>query len=158
MIPPGAAMILRMKTQAHPQVPLATARSFVALMDLYEMNYMLMRRLMPKMQQQRGVLVSTCQAGLPLHVEVLEQDRFTTVLRLFYRIRQDEGRISEVPDLHVRVYHDARVAEAVAGRLRGRDCVVGGRSGERCLDVRWRLNRFLNKWLRFLLHRKHLLE
>lgn len=140
--------------------PLATAvpapplRSFAALMELYEMNFMLMRRMMPDMAVLSGTLVSQGGEGLPLHVEVLEQGRFTTVVRLFYRLPCEDGGVREAPDLQVRVYHDARVAEAVAGRLRGRDCRAQGQAGERCLDVRWRLNRFLYKWLRYLLHRR----
>lgn len=135
-------------------VPAPPVRSFAALMELYEMNFMLMRRLMPGMASLSGVLVAEGGEGLPLHVEIVEQDRFTTMLRLYYRLPREDGGHHEAPDLQVRVYHDARVAEAVAGRLRGRDCVAQGRSGETCLDVRWRLNRFLYKWLRYLLHRQ----
>jgi len=102
-----------------------------------------------------AMLSSKGKSGLPLMVEILEQDRFTTVLRMFYRLPQPDGSFDEAPDLQVRIYHDARVAEAISGRLRGRDCVAQGQAGERCLDVRWRLNRFLYKWLRFVLHRRH---
>ncbi len=139
-------------------VPAPPVRSFAALMELYELNFMLMRRLIPGMSRHSGVLVSAAGEGLPLHVEIVEQDRFTTMLRLYYRLPREDGGHDEAPDLQVRVYHDARVAEAVAGRLRGRDCVAQGRSGERCLDVRWRLNRFLYKWLRYLLHKRHRID
>jgi uncharacterized protein YqiB (DUF1249 family) len=137
--------------------PAPRVRSFAALMELYEANFILLRRLMPSMAGLAGVDCSQGRGGLPLYIEVLEQDKFTTVLRMFYRLPAENGGINEAPDIHVRVYHDASVAEAVAGRLRGRDCVVMGRTGERCLDVRWRLNRFLYKWLRYLLHRRYLL-
>lgn len=135
-------------------VPAPSPRSFAALMELYEMNFMLMRRLMPDMARAQGTHVATQGEGLPLHVEVLEQGRFTTMLRLYYLLpsQGEGGQLVRAPDLEVRIYHDARVAEAVAGRLRGRDC--GAPGGARCLDVRWRLNRFLYKWLRYLLHRR----
>lgn len=110
---------------------------------------------MPQMADMRELCQSGGKGGLTLYVEILEQDRFTTVLRMFYRLRADDASISEAPNIHVRIYHDARVAEAVSGRLRGRDCVAMGRRGERCLDVRWRLNRFLYKWLRHVLHRQY---
>lgn len=138
--------------QTTPTVPAPPLRSFAALMELYEMNFMLMRRLMPDMARAQGTLVATQGEGLPLHVEVLEQGRFTTMLRLYYLLPAEEAPPVRAPDLEVRVYHDARVAEAVAGRLRGRDC--GAPGAARCLDVRWRLNRFLYKWLRYLLHRR----
>lgn len=132
--------------------------SFAALMELYEMNYMLMRRLMPRMPELSGTLCSEGGEGLPLVVEVLEQGRFTTVVRMFYRMPGEDGGLCEVPDLRVRVYRDARVAEAVNGRLRGRGCHTLGPAGERCLEQRWRLNRFLYKWLRYLLYRQHHIE
>jgi len=109
----------------------------------------------PSITSMSGQHCSPGRGGLPLYIEVLEQDKFTTVLRMFYRLPTEGGGVNEAPDIHVRIYHDARVAEAVAGRLRGRDCVAMGRTGERCLDVRWRLNRFLYKWLRYLLFRQH---
>ena len=139
-------------------LPAPPVRSFAALMDLYETNFMLMRRLMPGMAAQSGTLVSEGGDGLPLHVEIIEQGRFTTVVRLFYQLPREDGGVDEAPDLQVRVYHDARVAEAVTGRLRGRGCSAHGQAGERCLDVRWRLNRFLYKWLRYLLHRRQRIE
>ena len=139
-------------------VPAPRLRSFAALMELYEANFILLRRLIPRLASLDGLVCSQGRGGLPLYVEVIEQDKFTTVLRMFYRLPAEGGGVNEAPDIHVRVYHDARVAEAVAGRLRGRDCVVMGRTGERCLDVRWRLNRFLYKWLRYLLHRQHRLS
>mgnify|MGYP000375832691 CR=1 FL=1 len=137
-------------------VPAPHVRSFAALMELYELNFILLRRLMPVMAEMKGLYCSQGRSGMPLYVEVLEQEKFTTVLRVFYRFAAVEGDVNEAPDIHVRVYHDASVAEAVAGRLRGRDCVAMGHAGERCLDVRWRLNRFLYKWLRYLLHRQHI--
>ncbi len=130
-------------------------QSFAALMEVYEANFMLLRRLMPAMNNMHGMHTSDVLQGLPLHVEILQQDRFTTVLRLFYRLPSEDGGMNEAPDLHVRIYHDARVAEAVRGHLRARDCGSFAVQGERCLLVRWRLNRFLFKWLRYMLHRGH---
>jgi len=136
-------------------VPAPRVRSFAALMELYEENFILLRRLVPSMSSMSGQYCSQGRGGLSLYIEVLEQDKFTTVLRMLYRLPAEDGGVNEAPNIHVRIYHDASVAEAVAGRLRGRDCVAMGRTGERCLDVRWRLNRFLYKWLRYLLFRQH---
>ncbi|MEW5837677.1 MAG: DUF1249 domain-containing protein [Pseudomonadota bacterium] len=140
---------------ASSSIPAPRVRSFAALMELYEANFILLRRLMPLLARMEGLFCAQGRGGLPLYVEILEQDRFTTVLRMFYRFSGEQGSLYEAPDIHVRIYHDARVAEAVAGRLRGKECVPKSRSGERCLDVRWRLNRFLYKWLRHFLHRQY---
>jgi len=136
-------------------IPAPRVRSFAALMELYEVNFILLRRLMPSITSLNGVHSSQGRSGLPLYIEILEQEKFTTVLRMFYRLPVEDGGVHEAPDIHVRIYHDASVAEAVAGRLRRRDCLAMGQAGERCLDVRWRLNRFLYKWLRYLLHRQY---
>ena len=56
------------------------------------------------------------------------------------------------PDLILRVYHDARCVEAVAGSDRHRHHKLRewalDSSSE--LDRRWRINMMLNKWLDYL--------
>jgi len=56
------------------------------------------------------------------------------------------------PDLILRIYHDARLVEAVSGRerhchhkLRELSTSAGAE-----LDRRWRINMMLNKWLDYL--------
>ena len=56
------------------------------------------------------------------------------------------------PDLILRIYHDARLVEAVSGldrhthpKLRE---LAGSSAAE--LDRRWRINMMLNKWLDYL--------
>ena len=64
-------------------VPAPRVRSFAALMELYELNFILLRRLMPMMAEMKGLYCSQGRSGIPLYVEVLEQEKFTTVLRVF---------------------------------------------------------------------------
>src|SRR5690606_40648131 len=86
----------------------AQPRSFTGRMTLYESKYIRLKRLVGDPRAMRGALVS-CLADEPvLHLQVLEQTRYTTVLLLTYRF---DGAGAE-PDLRVRIYHDARMAEA----------------------------------------------
>jgi uncharacterized protein YqiB (DUF1249 family) len=56
------------------------------------------------------------------------------------------------PDLIIRIYHDARIAEAMSGFThRGRRAQNIGTSVQRA----WNRNRFLHKWLGYCLFRGH---
>jgi len=59
------------------------------------------------------------------------------------------------PDFEIRVYHDARTAEVVSGLLHGQQHVE---RKTRNLDDSWRLNRYLYKWLSYILRRGHRLQ
>ena len=124
-------------------------RSFAALMELYEINYIYMRRLIPDLAQGSGTQeVSLSRDGVALRLEVLERSPYTTTVLLTHRFESASGAES-VPDLTVRVYHDARVAEAMAAGGRTTRDPAGS------LRQRWASNRFLNRWLRFSLGEGH---
>jgi len=127
--------------------------SFNSLMDLYEKNYIQMRRLVPELRQMQGCLISTVEGCLDLHLEVLEQHKYTTILRLSYHFLDQSGDFSRrEPDVQIRIYHDARIAEVTSACLhRG----LQARGPVRSRQGNWRLNRFLFKWLGFCLHRGH---
>ncbi|HSH41405.1 MAG TPA: DUF1249 domain-containing protein [Arenicellales bacterium] len=131
-------------------------RSFAALMELYENNYIFIRRLAPDLDRSRDMVVSRVDGTPDLHMRVLERCPYTTSLLLTHCFR--EGRRPEViPDLRIRIYHDARVAEVLPdSRIRGfrywRDHAPP-RSGT--LEWRWEVNRFLNRWLRYCLGEGH---
>jgi uncharacterized protein YqiB (DUF1249 family) len=131
--------------------------SFAALMDLYERNYILVRRLVPQLPASGNHLISEVAEGLDLHLQVYERHRYTSDLVLTYRFCRPEGFEFE-PDLNIRVYHDARVAEVRAAHLRGWPAFPAfpsGLSQKNCLYARWRVNRFLFKWLGYCLHQGH---
>jgi uncharacterized protein YqiB (DUF1249 family) len=75
---------------------------------------------------------------------------------------QDAGGVSLAdPDLVLRIYHDARLVEAVSSgeahrHAKLRELARSGSSAE--LDRRWRLNMFLNKWLDYLFEVGHSLN
>ena len=132
--------------------PNTSSNRFVALMDIYEQNYLLMRTLVPKLSKLPvGERVSNIEGCLSLYLSVLEQEKYTTTLNLSYRFRE-KSPYPKQPDLLIRVYHDANTAEVLSGLVHGQRYV---QRETRTLHVSWQSNRFLYKWLRYCLHRGH---
>lgn len=131
-------------------------RSFAALMELYENNYIYMRRLIPDLDRSRDVVISRVEGAVDLHMQILERHAYTTSLRLtHFFTRGDESEV--IPNLMLRIYHDARVAEVLpVSWLQGfrywsqREPPPPG-----TLAWRWEVNRFLNRWLRYCLGEGH---
>ena len=123
-------------------------------MDMYEQNYIRLRCLCPELAKIDTTVVS-CLDGRAhdLHLNVLERTRHTTTLQLTYEMLDGSLR----PDITVRIYHDALQAEVLS-----RTCRVGGQinvdrsPGETALLCKWKLNRFLYKWLGYCLRQGHL--
>ena len=130
--------------------------SFVSLMSLYESNYLRLRALAGDVRRHRGQLVSGVGQDCALHLEVLEHAPYTSTVRLTYRFEEPQGSVAD-PDLELRVYHDARLAEASACgqwvRHRSLDHVRAGIPAQ--LGERWLRNMLLNKWLDYCLERGH---
>ncbi len=127
-------------------------RSFAALMELYEQNYIRLRCLCPGLKDITGEVVSQAPGAHALHLIVTEQHRHTTTLRLTYIMDNGDRR----PDLTLRVYHDALQAEVLSRRCRWQGLVQARREpGESALLCKWRLNRFLYKWLNYCRRQGH---
>ena len=119
-------------------------------MTLYESNFIRLGWLVPDLRRIRGTLTSAVPGEPVLEISVLEQCRYTTTLGLSYLFRDGAG-VERDPGLEVRVYHDARLAEArsVADdrphaawrRLVAAVPLDHGR--------RWACNMLLNKWLEY---------
>jgi len=130
-------------------------RTFVSLMTLYESNYIRLRQLTHDLAGLQGTAISAPSDDCPLHLIVEERGRYTTTLTLTYVFEQ-EGLATADPDLLVRVYHDARLAEAMHTAPQHRHQVLNGlRSQLSELDARWRRNVMLNKWLDYCAERGH---
>lgn len=133
-----------------------TTDRFGNLMELYEKNYMQLRLLIPALKNGPvTTAVSNVSGCLTLYMQMTEQNPYTSTLRLTYRFigsAGDTGRAAVEPDLYIRVYHDARSAEVLSGLLHGQQHVQRTTRG---LHDSWKLNRFLYKWLRYLLFRGH---
>lgn len=130
-------------------------RTLASLMDIYEGSYWRLMRLAPELKELGDHNVSRVAGGLDLHLSVVERFKYTEEIVLTYRFETREGALLE-PNLLVRVYHDARAAEARNGRLRHshrtRHC---RRRVPSELERRWELNRFLNRWLGYCQHQGH---
>ena len=132
--------------------------TFAGLMDLYERNYIGVRRLVPHMPPAQTTLQSHVPGGLTLHMEVLERFPYTTELALTYYFARHNHMVAE-PDIRIRVYTDARLAEVVSAHLRHWPafdaCRQDGFKDRQQLRFRWQVNRFLCKWLSYCLHQGH---
>ena len=138
----------------HPLLEKIPSRSFATLMELYEGNYILMRRLAPDLRRLREANVSRVRGSVDLHLCLRERSPYTTTLSMTHFF--DRGEYAVEPDLLLRVYHDARVAEVMPETPVERFCLWSGRRPEpRSLDWRWEMNRFLNRWLRYCLSEGH---
>jgi len=159
------------KTSLHDSLCRATwtsrPGSFVSLMTLYESNYIRLRQLLGNLQHLPDRQVARLTGDCTLHVDVEERCRYTTTFTLTYQFVEADQVISD-PDLQVRVYHDARLGEALhCARWRNPPVVaatcVGAVSGQqrdlrlhesaRQLDDRWQRNIMLNKWLDYCVDR-----
>jgi uncharacterized protein YqiB (DUF1249 family) len=130
--------------------------SFVSLMTLYESNYIRLRALVGDVRSLSGRHVSRVAGDCDLHLEPVERNPYTTVLRLTYLFDDAAGPTAD-PDLEVRVYHDARLAEASRCarwvRHPGLESIRSGLSA--ALGDRWLRNMLLNKWLDYCFDRGH---
>ena len=131
--------------------------SFVSLMSLYESNYLRLRALVGDVRAHaRGEHVSRIDTDCDLHFAVIEHAPYTSTTRLTYRFENATGTLDD-PDLEIRVYHDARLAEVSAcGRWVRHESLEHVRAGIPVqLGERWLRNMLLNKWLDYCLERGH---
>lgn len=132
-------------------------RNFAGLMDIYERNFQLIGQLVPDLDKIPDSLVSCVQGSLDLHLTVTERCKYTTTLLLtYYFALPDNDRIAD-PGVTIKVYHDARQAEALACMKTGFMSVVEHShvNQKPYVDCRWDSNMFIEKWLSFSLQQGH---
>lgn len=127
----------------------ANPRSFAALMELYEQNYMRLRNIAPDLEVA-DEMISSVPEHQDLYLSITRRCKYTTMLRMTYRF-EEAGEILFEPDLHLKVYHDARVVEVqqLHSRRRGSMYLAD------LLEQKWLMNRFLYKWLGYCLYQGH---
>src|SRR5471032_1862504 len=88
----------------------ARPRGFVALMSLYESNYLRFIQLAGDPAKLSGTLISRVDGDCMLQLAVQEHMPYTSMLTLTYVLPTNGSRDSFewLPNLKLRAYHDAR--------------------------------------------------
>ena len=119
------------------------------LMALCEENYASLLRLAPGLRSMQGDHRSMCRGATDLHLEIIEQSRYTTLLRLTYFFPHDDGRVHRLPladpDALLRAYHDAAQVEVLD--LRQSALPLHNHYSPPALDAKWKANLFFAKWI-----------
>lgn len=130
--------------------------SFSGLMNLVDENYSRFQRLVPDHPLPYETAVSRSESDFELHLTVLERCRYTTTVHLTYWFDTRSGERRADPDVRLRLYHDAGVAEVVdscrsrCDFLRDIDPEIGG-----WLQRQHARNLLVYKWLGYLLEQGH---
>ena len=146
--------------------------SFGGLMALYESNFIKLDMLVGRFGadgEPGDCLLSTVPRDCDLYLTVMEATRYTRTFRMTYLfdepdaddgVRSGAARVIADPELLIRVYLDARMAEVAGWAEHHRHALLRGLSNRfhRELDRRWSNNMMLSKWLDFLLDEQHLFE
>jgi len=123
------------------------------LLALCEENYQYLHSLVPQLKRLQGEHCSSRPDNQDLHLSIIEQTPYTTLIRLTYRFPQTGGGMAE-PDALLRVYHDARQVE-VEG-LRQQALPTHRLYEPPGLLNKWRLNLFVSRWLIFCVRQGYL--
>jgi uncharacterized protein YqiB (DUF1249 family) len=147
----------------------ARPRSFVALMSLYESNFIRLGWVAGDLARLEGGHRSQVAGDCDLLLTVTGRSPYTTTAHLTYVLPEAAGAVA-YPDMRLCIYHDAHLVEAqdwaaghgqpVLKALRTlpetlqREWQRSGKP-ERELDQRWARNMMLNKWLEYCAERGH---
>lgn len=123
------------------------------LLALCEENYHYLHSLVPQLKRLEGRHCSRRPDHQDLHLTIVEQTPYTTLVRLTYEFPCDDGGLSD-PDVLLRVYHDARQVEVED--LRQQNLPTKRLYEAPGLLNKWRLNLFVYKWLAFCVRQGHL--
>lgn len=126
------------------------ANTFPGLMSLYESNYHRLRWLIQEPEKFVGEQQSAVQGDCTLYLRLIERSRYTSTLHLSYFFQEDDLWIAD-PDLTIRIYHDAKMAEALAcSRVHRHEILRQFRTGEgNEIERRWARNMLLSKMLEY---------
>jgi uncharacterized protein YqiB (DUF1249 family) len=141
------------------------------LQELQTEIYRQLQLLIPDQVAHYDSFQSQVHGSPLLRMDILERHPYTHFVRLTYQFsKNDELEIA--PDAHIRVYNDARLAEATSfNHVQGferharKHDVNGSRAHLlspsswfqplQSLQRSWRQNAALDKWLSYLLHQGH---
>ncbi|MFK7816336.1 MAG: DUF1249 domain-containing protein [Gammaproteobacteria bacterium] len=125
--------------------------SFSGLMEMYEGNYIRLRKLLGDKDKIPEVAVSRVTNGMDVYLQVLEQTKYTSTIALTYYFSDVEEGFLAYPNLKIRIYYDALQAEVMSQTYKRRDPNFHSfnHNVDPSLLKRWRMNRFLYKWLSY---------
>ena len=132
---------------------LDTRPSVGNLQSLCEENYRRLHALVPQLRRLEGEHRSSRAEHQDLLLTVIEQTRYTTLIRLTYAFAGDGAEASD-PDALLRVYHDAQQVEVED--LRQQALPTERMYEAPGLANKWRANLFVAKWLSFCIRQGHL--
>lgn len=132
-------------------------KSFAALMEMYETNYLQLRLLCGDLRSIDVQQTSIIPNGIPVILKITERSAHTTTILLTYLFQETYTDHSHKPDMLIRIYHDARQAEVISHRGHLSETLVKskGNHWDSILLHRWRMNRFLYKWINYLRRQGH---
>jgi hypothetical protein len=137
-------------------------RSFVALMSLYESNFIRLGWLAGDLERLQGRHCSHVAGDCDLRLTVTGRSPYTSTADLTYVLPRGTGTVA-YPDMRLCIYHDAHLVEAQDWAVSQgqpalrtlRAASETPRKPERELDQRWARNMMLNKWLEYCAERGH---
>jgi uncharacterized protein len=118
-------------------------------MDVCEESYDALMQLAPELRHSRGFLRARSAVGVDLYLQVLEQSRYTTLIRLTHAFPRTIGDDLDCLDPNARlcVYHDAMQVEVLD--LHQTALPIYRHYAHPALDAKLKANLFLARWLAY---------
>lgn len=125
---------------SNPTTTYQQVSTFDRLMETYEQNYILMRRLFGELRQlEKG---DECPWNASVTSKIVTKNKFT--LDIQFTDQSVIGKSKQPLRLKVRIYHDARTAELLDSVHR-EQCLENQAS--QCTHQQYKRNHMLKKWL-----------
>jgi len=136
----------------HSRIPQPKPNTFAGLMEMYEHNYIKLRKLCGDINKLPEYRCSRIDNALDPHIQVVERTTYTTTLNLTYKFSKARNRqIKILPNVFIKVYFDAMQAEVLRREFKNTTMKIESKQ----LGNKWRDNRFLYKWLSYCLAQGH---
>ncbi|OUU78609.1 MAG: hypothetical protein CBC38_07040 [Gammaproteobacteria bacterium TMED78] len=133
--------------------------SFSGLMTIYESNYIKFLNIYPNIELRvpiKNILVSHSDNDHDLFLTLDYEDRYTTSINLTYRLELNDELVLD-PNLNLKIYHDAKLIEANSNHtnyIHSKIKKIANKHFKE-LNIKWKNNIMLNKWLDYMIDVKH---